>query len=112
LAPVRHFLFGPFTALRRGYFGLCWLLHAMRWPYGFTCPCGQTCRPQRVRRVTFLPHTRRIYVRRSGWHRASGAIVPSPTVRPPRMRFVYLGPGVCLQLPPDASSRLRPCCSA
>ena len=28
------------------------------------------------------------------------------------MRFVYLGPGVCLQLPPDASSRLRPCCSA
>ena len=26
----------------------------------------QTCRPQRIRRVTFLPHTRRIYVRRSG----------------------------------------------
>jgi len=23
LAPVRHFLFGPFTALWRGYFGLC-----------------------------------------------------------------------------------------
>ena len=28
------------------------------------------------------------------------------------MRFVFLGPGLCLQLPSDPASRRRPCCSA
>jgi len=28
------------------------------------------------------------------------------------MRFVFLGPGLCLQLPPHDASRRRTCCSA
>jgi hypothetical protein len=45
-------------------------------------------------------------------HRASGLFAPSPTSRTPRMRFVFLGPELCLQLPSRVSSRSCGCCSA
>ena len=48
----------------------------------------------------------------SGWHRASSRMALSPARRTPRMRFVYLGSGLCLPLPSDPASRRRPCGSA
>ncbi len=63
--------------------------------------------------MTFAPSTRRIYdrpVRSAIGLRVEFA--PSPTSRPPRMRFVFLGPELCLQLPPRGSSRSYDCCSA
>jgi hypothetical protein len=44
--------------------------------------------------------------------RASGSMAPSPTSRTPPMRFVFLGPELCLQLPSRVSSRSYGCCSA
>lgn len=44
--------------------------------------------------------------------RASGIFAPSPTSQTPRMRFVFLGPELCLQLPSRVSSRSYGCCSA
>ena len=63
--------------------------------------------------MTFAPSTRRIYdrpVRSAIGLRVEFA--PSPTSRPPRMRFVFLGPELCVQLPPRGSSRSYDCCSA
>ena len=63
--------------------------------------------------MTFAPSTRRIYdrpVRSAIGLRVKFA--PSPTSRPPRMRFVFLGPELCVQLPPRSSSRSYDCCSA
>jgi len=70
-------------------------------------PHGQNGRSPRVRRVTFVPYTRRIYV---GWVRmTSGFESLCPLAHPPpRMRFVFLGPGLCLQLPSDSASRRTP----
>ena len=45
-------------------------------------------------------------------YRASGDRAPSPTSRTPLMRFVFLGPELCLQLPPRGPSRDHACCSA
>ncbi len=41
-------------------------------------------------------------------YRASGLRAPSPTGQRPQMRFVYLGPGLRLQLPSDPASRRTP----
>jgi len=40
--------------------------------------------------------------------RASGLCAPSPSAMTPRMRFVFLGPELCLQLPSDPTSRWAP----
>ncbi len=47
-----------------------------------------------------------------GGYRASGLFAPSPTSRPPLMRFVFLGPELCLRLPSRVSSRSYGCRSA
>jgi hypothetical protein len=44
--------------------------------------------------------------------RALGLFAPSPTSQTPPMRFVFLGPELCLQLPSRVSSRSYGCCSA
>jgi hypothetical protein len=44
--------------------------------------------------------------------RVSGLFAPSPTSRSPPMRFVFLEPELCLQLPSRVSSRSYGCCSA
>jgi hypothetical protein len=44
--------------------------------------------------------------------RASGLFAPSPPSQTPPMRFVFLGPELCLQLPSRVSSRSYGCCSA
>ena len=47
-----------------------------------------------------------------GGFRASGLVAPSPTSRSPLMRFVFLGPELCLRLPSRVSSRSYGCRSA
>src|SRR5580704_19151464 len=41
-----------------------------------------------------------------------GFSCPLARMRTPRMRFLYVRPALCLQLPSDPASRRRPCCSA
>ena len=60
-------------------------------------------------RSTYPPHIRPLGPE---CLRASGTFAPSPTSRSPRMRFVSLGPELCLQLPSRVSSRSYGCCSA
>lgn len=59
-------------------------------------------------RSTCPPHLR---PPRPDGHRASGLFAPLPTRRTPPMRFVFLGPELCLQLPPRSPSRSHACCS-
>ena len=70
--------------------------------------CSRSCRSLRVRRVTFLPHIRRIYAER--FRMTSGFESHGPLAHhsSPSMRFVFLGPGVCLQLPSDSGSPQTP----
>ena len=57
----------------------------------------------------YPPHLRPLS---PGGYRASGTNAPSPTERPPFMRFVFLGPEFCLQLPPRSPSQDHACRSA
>ena len=71
-----------------------------------------TRRSPGVRRVTFSPSARRIYVRsvRMDWgFRFHCTLTPQASAS---MRFVFLGPGICLRLPPHLASRRRGCRSA
>ena len=65
----------------------------------------QMSRPPRVRRVTFLPHTRRIYAPSVRMASGFGSFCPLAHLQDASMRFVFLGPGVCLQLPSHPTSR-------
>ena len=71
-------------------------------------------RSPRVKRATFIPYTRRIYFSTfPGDYRASGLFAPSPRWSCPGtrlrvMRFVFLGPGLCVPLPSDSTSRWTP----
>ena len=69
---------------------------------------GHRHRSLRVRRVTFLPYTRRLYARSDPTTSGLSLLALSPTHRTPRMRFVFLGPGVCLLLPSDPESSRTP----
>jgi len=72
----------------------------------------QPDRSPRVRRVTFIPYTRSIYdsvVRMTLGFGRSGSLAHQLS---PRMPFVYLGPGLCLQLPSDPPHGGHRCCSA
>ena len=75
-------------------------------------PFGHEARSPRVRRVTFTPFACRIYARRIRVTSGFGYFGPLALQRPPRMRFVFLRPELCLQLPPHPPSRRRGCCSA
>ena len=69
-------------------------------------------RSPRVLRVTFAPSTRRIYastIRMTSGFRFFG---PLALMLSPRIRFVFLGPELCLRLPPHLASRRRGCRSA
>jgi hypothetical protein len=76
-------------------------------PYGVGSP-RQIDRSPRVRRTTFLPSTRRIYFRT---FRVTIGLWISWPPRPSaaaHMRFLFVGPGVYLQLPSDSASRRTP----
>lgn len=73
---------------------------------------GRIDRPPGVRRVTFAPSTRRIYARPTESLRTSSLIALSSAGRSPPMRFVFLGPELCLPLPSHAASQRRGCGSA
>lgn len=73
---------------------------------------GQVGRPPRVRRVTFVPNTCRIYARTLRVISGFGCVCPLARMRTPHMRFLFVRPALCLQLPSDPASRQRPCCSA
>ena len=60
-----------------------------------------------VRRVTFLPPTRRIYSLPSGWLSGFRGLCLLAHLRLPPMRFVFLGPGVHLQLPSRCIHAMR-----
>ena len=68
----------------------------------------QVGRSPRVRRATFIPYTRRIYFY------IFRVIIGLWILLPPRpdvaasMRFLFVGPGLCLQLPPDSTSQWTP----
>jgi len=59
----------------------------------------QMSRSPGVRRMTFAPYTRRIYARSVRVTSGFGYLRPLAHRRSPRMRFVFLGPGLCLRLP-------------
>ena len=68
----------------------------------------QTGRPPRVGRATFIPYTRRIYFY------TFRVIIGLWILWPPRpgvaafMRLLFVGPGLCLQLPSDSTSQWTP----
>jgi hypothetical protein len=72
----------------------------------------QTTRPPRVRRATFVPYTCRIYARTLRVISGFGSFGPLARMQTPHMRFLFVRPALCLQLPSDPASRRRPCCSA
>ena len=73
------------------------------------CPSGVRHQISRGKTpVTFLPSTRRIYMATSRMTFGIGVLRHLAQVSMPRMRFVFLGPEVRLQLPSDAPSRGSP----
>jgi hypothetical protein len=72
----------------------------------------QDDRSPRVRRLTSVPYTRRIYGRTVRVISGFGFCGPLARMRTPHMRFLFVRPALCLQLPSDPASRRRPCCSA
>ena len=69
----------------------------------------QDDRSPRVIRATFLPHTRRIYSATfPDDYRALKILAFSPRWELPHMRFLFVGPEVCLRLPSDSTSRWTP----
>ena len=62
----------------------------------------------RVRRVTFVPDTRRIYGRPIRDVSGFELYGPLALVRTPRMRFLFVRPALCLQLPSDPGSLRTP----
>jgi hypothetical protein len=72
----------------------------------------QRCSSPRVRRVTVAPSTRRIYARPVRMTSGFRVLCPLAPSRAPRMRFVCLGPELCLRLPSHDTSRCRSCRSA
>jgi hypothetical protein len=68
----------------------------------------QTDRSPGVRRATFAAYTRRIYD--VAFRMTSGfeSACPLAHATPPRMRFLFVRPQLCLQLPSDPASRRMP----
>jgi len=59
-----------------------------------------------------VPHTWRIYGRTLRVVSGFGLHCSLARMRTPHMRFLFVRPALCLQLPSDPASRRRPCCSA
>jgi len=55
--------------------------------------------------VTFTPCACRIYTSSVRVTSGSGLVAPSPTDGVPLMRFLFVRPELCLQLPPHIASR-------
>jgi hypothetical protein len=68
----------------------------------------QTDRSPGVRCVTFAAYARRIYA--AAFRMTSGFESSRPLAHatPPRMRLLFVGPQLCLQLPSDPASRRQP----
>jgi len=62
--------------------------------------------------VTFVPYTCRIYGRILRVISGFGNLGSLARMRTPLMRWLFVRPALCLQLPSDPASRRRPCCSA
>jgi len=76
-------------------------------------------RPPRVRTITFIPSTRCIYCMGFGQYRTSFSLANSSSPSQPYMQFLFIEPGLCLQLLSDSASRRTPlllanssCCQA
>jgi hypothetical protein len=65
-------------------------------------------RPPRVRRATFVPYTCRIYGRNLRVISGFGSFGPLARMRTPHMRFLFVRPALCLQLPSDPKSPRAP----
>jgi hypothetical protein len=68
----------------------------------------QVDRPPKVRRVTFIPYTRRIYFHTFRMVLGFESLSPLAQMWLPHMRFLFVGPGLCLQLPSDSGSPRTP----
>ena len=97
---------------------LCRVVHSTRTASADFCqPLPSLCndgsswqarRSPRVRRATFIPHTRCIYF--YTFRVITGLWIlwpPRPDVAA-SMQFLFVGPGLCLQLPSDSSSHWTP----
>ena len=71
-----------------------------------------TSRPPRVRTIAFIPSTRRIYCIGFGQCWTLSCVADSSALIQPHMRFLFIGPGLCLRLPSDSTSRWTPLPSA
>jgi hypothetical protein len=69
-------------------------------------------RPPRVRTITFIPSTRCIYCLGFGQYRTSFCVANSSAPGQPFMQFLFIEPGLCLQLLSDPASRRTPLPSA
>jgi hypothetical protein len=58
--------------------------------------------------MIFAPYTRRIYADAIRVTLGFASHGPLALASSPRMRFVFLGPELCLQLPSDPASRRQP----
>ena len=65
-------------------------------------------RPPRVRAITFTSSTCRIYVIGLGQYWTSSCTADSSALFPPYMRFLFVRPRFCLQLPSDSTSQWTP----
>jgi len=68
----------------------------------------QDDRSPRVLRTHFHAYARRIYVKTFRAGIGLWRALPSYPALPPLMRFLFVGPAFCLQLPPDSTSRWTP----
>jgi len=69
---------------------------------------GQSIRSPRVIRTHLHAYIRRIYDRAFRTSIGLWRYLPPHPARPPRMRFLFIGPALCLQLPSDPTSRWAP----
>jgi len=82
----------------------------------FPRPCGfgslivrHVWRPPRVRRNPFPRFPPDLPMSHPSGYRASLSMARLPCDHRPCIRFLFVGSGFCLQLPPDLASRQRPC---
>ena len=88
------------------------LLHRLLlWELHLSCR-RYTGRSPRVRTIAFIPSTRRIYCIGFGQYRTLSCKADSSALIQPRMRFLFIGSGLCLKLPSDFTSRWTPLPSA
>ena len=85
------------------------LLHGLLSRNASPQPSG---RPPRVRAIAFIPSTRCIYCMGFGQYWTSFCLANSSAPRQPCIQFLFIEPGLCLQLLSDSTSRWTPLLSA